>query len=147
MSTEASHRLARSTPGCTGLTASWCPHCGQCNCPVEFGERSFESEDCPLHSSASNHGHRSSVPPVYKTGPWLPELLAELARARAKFPGNRFLLAALAEETGEVSRALLQQLSKEKLRQEAIQVACVAIRIYEEGDATFDDITPQESKP
>lgn len=32
---------------------------------------------------------------------------AELARARAKFPGNRFLLAAATEELGELAQALL----------------------------------------
>lgn len=70
----------------------------------------------------------------------------ELTRARAKFPGNRFLMAALSEETGEVARALLQKSPHEKLVQECIQVIVVAIRIAEEGDATFSDITDEEAK-
>lgn len=72
---------------------------------------------------------------------------AELARARAKFPGNRFLVAACAEELGEMAAALLQRRDPEEIRREALQVACVALRIYEEGDASFEAISPEESKP
>jgi NTP pyrophosphatase (non-canonical NTP hydrolase) len=72
---------------------------------------------------------------------------AEVTRARLKFPGNRFLLAALTEEVGELARALLQRRPREEWEREAIQVACVAVRIIEEGDATFDDVTSAEAKP
>lgn len=75
------------------------------------------------------------------------DLLEEVVRARAKFPGNRFLLAALTEEVGELARAYLQREGRERVRREALQVACVAMRIYEEGDATFDDVTDAEAKP
>lgn len=77
----------------------------------------------------------------------LASLEAELKRARAKFPGNRFLLAALTEEVGELAQALLQRKQVGEVRKEALQVACVAIRIFEEGDASFDDISEAESKP
>jgi hypothetical protein len=60
---------------------------------------------------------------------------AELSRARAKFPGNRFLLAALVEEVGELAEAIAHG-DREAIRMEAVQVACVAVRIAEEGDAT-----------
>jgi NTP pyrophosphatase (non-canonical NTP hydrolase) len=53
----------------------------------------------------------------------------------------------LVEEVGEVARAYLQRTPREKLAQEAAQVACVAIRIIEEGDSSFDSITDEESKP
>jgi NTP pyrophosphatase (non-canonical NTP hydrolase) len=70
----------------------------------------------------------------------------ELIRARTKFPGTRFLLAALTEEVGELAQAMLQGKPREEIQKEAIQVACVAIRILEEGDSSFNDITPEESK-
>lgn len=70
----------------------------------------------------------------------------EIVRARVKFPGNRFLLAALTEEVGELARALLQRKPDDAWR-EALQVACVAMRIFEEGDATFADVTDAEAKP
>lgn len=73
-------------------------------------------------------------------------LADRVARGRAKFPGNRFMLAALTEEVGELARALLQRKGPE-VRAEALDVAVVALRIYEEGDATFDDITDEEAKP
>lgn len=63
------------------------------------------------------------------------ELQAELARRRAKFPGNRLLIPALVEEVGELVDALLDG-DRNAVRLEAIQVAAVAIRIAEEGDAT-----------
>lgn len=72
---------------------------------------------------------------------------AEMHRARAKFPSNRFLLAALQEEAGELASALLQKEGRERVVREAIQVAVVAIRIAEEGDRVFDSITPEEALP
>ncbi len=77
----------------------------------------------------------------------LADVADEVVRARRKFPGNRFLLAALTEEVGELAKALLQAKSHEEVQIEARQVAAVAIRIIEEEDATFLDITPAESKP
>lgn len=74
-------------------------------------------------------------------------LAREIRHARKKFPGNRFLLAALTEEIGELAQALLQKDEREQIRHEALQVACVALRIYEEGDAIFDVLTDEEAKP
>ena len=74
------------------------------------------------------------------------ELDDEVNGARKKFPGNRFLLAALTEELGELAQAYLQKQGRKRVRKEALQVACVAMRIYEEGDSAFDDITSEESK-
>lgn len=39
---------------CEGLTARWCPRCGTCVCP-EDGDLDLDSDDCPLHSSTSDH--------------------------------------------------------------------------------------------
>jgi len=63
------------------------------------------------------------------------KLLREVARARAKFPNNRYLLAALVEEVGELGEAMISG-TRDEIENEAIQCACVAIRIAEEGDAT-----------
>jgi hypothetical protein len=65
-------------------------------------------------------------------------LADEVMRARRKFPGRMHLLAALNEETGELARAYLDAEGVDRVRAEALQVACVAMRIYEEGDAAFD---------
>lgn len=60
----------------------------------------------------------------------------EVRRSRQKFPGNEHMLAALVEEVGEVSRALLENKPDEVVA-EAVQVAATAVRIVEEGDADF----------
>lgn len=77
----------------------------------------------------------------------LASLVERVAKGRAKFPGNRFMLPALMEEVGELARALLQRKGPEEVRAEALDTAAVALRIFEEGDATFDDISDEESKP
>ena len=41
---------------CTGVSASWCPRCGDCACPRFAGERQEEDPCCPLHGRDSNHG-------------------------------------------------------------------------------------------
>lgn len=41
---------------CTGLSAVWCPNCGDCSCPTEHGERSSSGESCLLHGTSSQHG-------------------------------------------------------------------------------------------
>jgi len=76
----------------------------------------------------------------------LTAVAAEVMRARIKFPGNRFLLAALTEEVGELARALLQKKPKDELERECLQVAALAVRLCEEGDAAFADITDAEAK-
>ncbi len=63
----------------------------------------------------------------------LNDISIEVHKARAKFPGNDLLIVALMEEVGELAQAMLDK-TPEEIRKEAIQVACVAIRIIEEGD-------------
>lgn len=64
-------------------------------------------------------------------------ILAELDRARDKFPGDNVTFAALIEEVGELSTALFEEKS-DRVREEAIQVAVMAIRIILDGDHTFE---------
>lgn len=67
----------------------------------------------------------------------LRELADEMKRARAKFPEQHRLLAALMEEVGETAQAYLEG-KPEHAREEALQVACVAMRIYEHGDWDYE---------
>ena len=78
----------------------------------------------------------------YDTDRTILALRAELERAREKFPQNDHLFAALGEEVGELARELLEGGPRGRIREEAIQVACVAIRIAEEGDGDFPDSEP-----
>lgn len=64
---------------------------------------------------------------------------AEVINARTKFPSNKKLLAALGEEYGELCKALMQDRPRDEIEREAIQVAAVAVRILEEGDADFEN--------
>lgn len=66
------------------------------------------------------------------------EIGAELARARAKFPGKNVTFAALVEEVGELATATFEE-SRERVRKEAVQVAVMAMRMVLDGDHTFDD--------
>lgn len=61
----------------------------------------------------------------------------ELIHARTKFPGKNVTFAALVEEVGELATALFSE-SKQRVDEEAIQVAVMAIRIILDGDHTFD---------
>lgn len=61
----------------------------------------------------------------------------EVLRARRKFPSSEHRFHALSEEVGELSKACLQSGSLSlRAREEAIQVATTAVRIYEEGDSS-----------
>jgi NTP pyrophosphatase (non-canonical NTP hydrolase) len=71
----------------------------------------------------------------------------EVIRARAKFPGSEFLYTALCEEVGELARAILQKEGRERICAEALQVACVAMRIFEEGDPIYNSLTAENAKP
>lgn len=66
---------------------------------------------------------------------FLAEVRAEIARARAKFPGNSLQMVALTEEVGELAKALLDE-PDENVRREAVQVAAMAARVALDGDAS-----------
>ena len=72
------------------------------------------------------------------------DVAGEVRRAREKFPRNAHMLAALMEEVGELAQAFLQGQTNEEIRAEAMQVACVAIRIMEEGCGDFPKAKPSE---
>ncbi len=66
------------------------------------------------------------------------EILAELRRARAKFPGRNVTMLALMEEVGELAKATFEE-SRERVREEAVQVATMAMRVVLDGDSTLDE--------
>lgn len=101
-----------------------CPACGDldgCHLP---GHRRAEL-DCKTFSAIS-------------------ELQKEIDRARNKFPGGSLLTLALQEECGELARELLQNGNTEHARKEAIQVACVALRIATEGVLEVNNLTAEQ---
>ena len=64
------------------------------------------------------------------------EVLQEIASAREKFPSSKHSMCALTEEVGELAKALLDE-SWERVRAEAVQVACMAMRVALDGDASL----------
>jgi hypothetical protein len=52
----------KEMPGCTGLTARWCPQCGTCACPG--GDSDMNDVGCPLHAPASQHAVSLAAPAV-----------------------------------------------------------------------------------
>lgn len=69
---------------------------------------------------------------------FLDQVRAELARARSKFPGDRIMTLAMAEEFGELVKAVLDEPSSD-VRKEAVQTAAMAARVVLDGDASVDD--------
>jgi len=67
---------------------------------------------------------------------FLRAVVAELVRARGKFPSPIHSFAALVEEVGEVGKALISE-PAECVVAEAVQTAVMAIRCGVEGDASF----------
>jgi len=67
----------------------------------------------------------------------LGELARELERARKKHPQSRYLVYALAEELGEA--AATGRLAYQPGNVEWLHVACVAMRLYEEGSVTQEN--------
>ena len=117
--------------------------------PVQAGhvEIAPAAEPGRRPAGAAAHARTHPVLPASLLIGTVVRLEAEVRRARGKFPGNRFLLAALTEEVGELARALLQRQGEAQVQREALQVACVALRILEEGDASFADVTDAEALP
>jgi hypothetical protein len=69
---------------------------------------------------------------------FLAEVRAELMRARAKFPGDRIMTIALAEEFGELCKAILDEPSA-NVRKEAVQTAVMACRVAIDGDGSVNE--------
>jgi hypothetical protein len=66
---------------------------------------------------------------------FLAEVRVELVRARAKFPGDRIMTIALAEEFGELAKAILDEPAA-NVRKEAVQTAVMAARVVLDGDSS-----------
>lgn len=66
---------------------------------------------------------------------FLADVRVEIVRARTKFPGDNLTTIALMEEVGEVAKAVLDE-TPERVRKEAVQVACMAARLVLDGDSS-----------
>ena len=86
---------------------------------------------------AQPQDHESRIALNKKTWQAMLDVDTELQRARKLHPGNEHMLAALMEEVGELAKALLEGGNGKASREEAMHVACVAIRIMIECDADF----------
>ena len=74
---------------------------------------------------------------------FIEEVRAELTRARAKFPGDRLMCLALAEEFGELCKAVLDE-KAENVRKEAVQTAVMCARVVLDGDGSVTDWRAQK---
>ena len=74
---------------------------------------------------------------------FLEEVRAELIRARMKFPGDRLMCLALAEEFGELCKAVLDEDSG-NVRKEAVQTAVMCARVVLDGDGSVTDWREQK---
>jgi hypothetical protein len=72
---------------------------------------------------------------------FLGEVYQELVRARTKFPDSRCCTVALMEEVGELAQAMLKVAAgkwpENRIREEAVQVAVMAMRVALEGDSSI----------
>lgn len=66
---------------------------------------------------------------------FLGEVRVEIVRARSKFPGDRIMTIALAEEFGELAKAILDEPAA-NVRKEAVQTATMAARVVLDGDGS-----------
>lgn len=68
---------------------------------------------------------------------FLDQVRAELTRARALFPGDRIMTLAMAEEFGELVKAVLDEPAA-NVRKEAVQTAVMAARVVLDGDGSVN---------
>lgn len=85
------------------------------------------------HIAAVSAKAQQRVPDDVET--FLDEVRAELLRARSKFPGDRIMTIALAEEFGELCKAVLDEPAA-NVRKEAVQTAVMAARVVLDGDGS-----------
>lgn len=69
---------------------------------------------------------------------FLDQVREELIHARSKFPGDRIMTLAMAEEFGELVKAVLDEHSS-AVRKEAVQTAAMAARVVLDGDASVNE--------
>jgi len=74
---------------------------------------------------------------------FLADVRAEIIRARTKFPGDRIMTIALAEEFGELVKAVLDE-SSANVRKEAVQTATMCARVVLDGDGSVNEWRAQK---
>lgn len=77
----------------------------------------------------------NATDPVTPEDRFARDVVVEVYRARQKHP--KVYVSALAEEAGEVARAFNDDEGSDRIREEAIHVACVALRLAIEGCSHF----------
>lgn len=75
-------------PECTGVSAGWCPRCGDCTCP----DRSHSTPSCPLHGTQSQHAEEPAED-LDDVIAERDELRAEVRRLRMELHGAQHALA------------------------------------------------------
>lgn len=105
---------------------------------------SLSEEAVGRHIKAIRKRWEQRVPATAETGgedrsaaDLLLEIDAELKRARAKFSGDNVTTLALVEEVGELAKATFEE-RRARVRQEAVQVAVMAMRVVLDGDQSLD---------
>lgn len=99
------------------------------------------ASDEDLETWAQQANWRSEKTPAQiaaEVDEFLSEVRDELVRARAKFPGDRIMTIALAEEFGELCKAVLDE-SAANVRKEAVQTAVMAARVVLDGDGSVQE--------
>ena len=132
----------------------------------EVGDHSVIDEDHGCHNCGGLIRDHANVPDWVKRQlqglsdvenerdmAFLQDVGDEVVRARQKFPSSNLVLAALTEELGELAQAMLKVAAgkwpEERIWEEAVQVAAVAMRVATEGDPSFDTnyTEPEEDEP
>lgn len=101
-----------------------------------IGAYDFECK-CPVCDGKGDIVYDSEVRFNEELDAFLSSVKSEVIRARAKFPGRRIMGLALAEEFGELIKAMLDE-SKFYVSKEAIQTAAMCVRVALEGDESID---------
>jgi hypothetical protein len=123
----------RTTLNYDGTFDTTCAHCGGNGCFACLKS----AAPTPERADADTAG---ASDPVEQ---FLSEVHAELLRARAKFPGDRIMTIALAEEFGELCKAVLDEPAA-NVRKEAIQTAVMCARVVLDGDGSVNEWRAQK---
>lgn len=115
------------------------PNCG---CKTEQGDPcKYENPDFYINAKAQGAVPQAEYEAREIAYKFLGEVYQELVRARTKFPSSVCCLAALHEESGELAQAMLKHAAGKwphsRIREEAVQVAAMAMRCALEGDPSL----------
>lgn len=102
----------------------------------------MNADPCPVCGPDKTQFTSGCLEPARLRAAWtntVNAIHAEVIRSRTKFPGRRFLFAALIEKVGELAEAMIDDLP-EQVQTEAIQCAGLIVRIIEEGDRKRRDV-------